>query len=107
MDCGHFTGLHSVVLPRCLAAPSGKKLGVWAGKGGGFQGYYEAGARGRGMKWCWRLWKCRTFRHRSSSKWVVGTKDLGMSLGALFLRMLLATNNKKWLKVVCFGGPVG
>ena len=38
MDCGYFSGLHSLALLRHLVTPSGRKLGVWAGKSEGSQG---------------------------------------------------------------------
>lgn len=46
------------------------------------------------MKWCWRLWKHRRPSHRSSSKCVVGMRELGMSFGAMSFRMLLAASNR-------------
>lgn len=81
--------------------PFKKEAGCLVWLWGGFQENCGCRARGREIKWCWRLWKHRGSSSRSSSKWVVGIRHLGMSFGAMSFRMLLAASNrilnKKWL----------
>lgn len=94
MNCAYCTGLNAAILPRCLVAPSGRKLDVWAGEGVGFRGTVKPAPERERSEIVPEAMEIKGPSCRSSSKCVAGMRDLRMSFGAMLFRMLLAASNK-------------